>query len=158
MRKKFGDKAYRVQPEESKRICVLSTIVETGILRTNKDINTTCSGIETADLRSRNQFFDWRSTAHARLRTRRAHAIIPLDKRKSTGHRIHYLGYNIFLRDSSGESAVKDPRSCSTAINAGSIIVYFSSLETIPRRVNDNGHWFSFSFVFSFARRNVLCP
>lgn len=68
-----------------------------------------------------------------------------------------YLGYNIFLRDSSRESAVKDPRSCSTAINAGSIIVYFSSLETIPRRVNDNGHWFSFSFVFSFACRNILC-
>ena len=85
VRKKFGDKAYRVR-----RTRILPNgsafTVETGIPRTNKDINTTCSVDRASIYAAEISFSAGGSTAHACSRTRRTPAIIRLDKRRSTDH------------------------------------------------------------------------
>lgn len=75
----FGDKAYRVRAQESRRMDRCST-VKTGIQRTNKDINTTCSADRAWIYNPEISFSTGETTAHACSRTGRAPAIIQLDK------------------------------------------------------------------------------
>ena len=75
----FGDKAYRVRAQESRRMDRCST-VETGIRRTNKDINTTCSADRAWIYSPEISFSTGEATARACSRTGRAPAIIQLDK------------------------------------------------------------------------------
>lgn len=134
VRKKFGDKAYRVR-----RTRILPNgsafTVETGILRTNKDINTTCSVDRALMYAAEISFSAGGSTAHACSRTRRTPAIIRLDKRTSTDHTdlspVLTTSFAILHR----ESAAKDPRSRFMFMNDSRIHrwSFFSRNNTISR-------------------------
>lgn len=140
VRKKFGDKAYRVR-----RTRILPNgsafTVETGIPRTNKDINTTCSVDRASIYAAEISFSAGGCTAHACSRTRRTPAIIRLDKRRSTDHtdlsrsRQHLSRFFI----------VKVPRKIlDLALCSWTIVVFIvgrSFLETIPSRANDNARY-----------------
>lgn len=140
VRKKFGDKAYRVR-----RTRILPNgsafTVETGIPRTNKDINTTCSVDRASIYAAEISFSAGGSTAHACSRTRRTPAIIRLDKRRSTDRTDLSRSWQHLSRF----FTVKVPRKildlalCSWTIVVS--IVGRSFLETIPSHANDNARY-----------------
>lgn len=140
VRKKFGDKAYRVR-----RTRILPNgsafTVETGILRTNKDINTTCSVDRASIYAAEISFSAGGSTAHACSRTWRTPAIIRLDKRRSTDHTDLSRSWQHLSRF----FTVKVPRKIlDLALCSWTIVVFVvgcSFLETIPSHANDNARY-----------------